>query len=55
MVPNEIVLSTEDLRAATAYAAECAQEVLAVFESAHPADLRRRRLRTCTRWPTPTR
>ena len=42
MVPNEIVLSTEDLRAATAYAAECAQEVLAVFESAHPADPRPR-------------
>ena len=44
-VANEtggIVLSTKDLREVTGYAAECAQEVLEIFESAHPADGRPR-------------
>ena len=38
----EIVLSMQDLRAVTAYAAECAQEVLEIFEKAHPDDPRPR-------------
>ena len=37
---SEIVLSMEDLRAVAGYAAECAQQALAIFESAHPADSR---------------
>ena len=44
-VANEtsaIVLSKQDLREVTRYAAESAQEVLAIFESAHPADSRPR-------------
>src|SRR5947207_8757075 len=44
-VANEtsaIVLSTHDLRAVTGYAAESAQEVLEIFERAHPADSRPR-------------
>ncbi len=39
---NEIVLSTQDLREVTSYAAESAQEVLKIFERAHPADSRPR-------------
>lgn len=39
---SEIVLSTHDLRAVTRYAAESAQEVLDIFERAHPADARPR-------------
>src|SRR5215475_10802070 len=47
MVPvaNEaggIVLSRQDLRDVTRYAAQCAQEVLEIFESAHPGDSRPR-------------
>src|SRR5919202_5965800 len=47
MVPvaNEtgaIVLSMPDLREVAGYAAESAQEVLAIFERAHPADSRPR-------------
>ena len=44
-MPNEtsgIVLGQQDLRAVSGYAAKCAQEVLEVFESAHPADSRPR-------------
>jgi len=44
-VANEtsaIVLSTQELRALTRYAAACAQEVLEIFERAHPADSRPR-------------
>jgi len=44
-VANErdgIVLSMRDLRAVTRYAAESAQEVLEIFESAHPTDSRPR-------------
>jgi len=44
-VANEsgaIVLSLQDLREVTRYAAESAQEVLEVFERAHPADSRPR-------------
>lgn len=37
-----IVLSLQDLREVTRYAAESAQEVLEVFERAHPADSRPR-------------
>ena len=37
-----VVLSLEDLRGAADYAAECAQEALEIFESAHPADSRPR-------------
>ncbi len=40
---SEIPLSTQDLRAVTGYAAESAQEVLELFERAHPADSRPRR------------
>lgn len=39
---SEIVLSTQDLREVTGYAAESAQEVLEIFERAHPADSRPR-------------
>lgn len=41
-VANEtggIVLSMQDLREVTGYAAESAQEVLEIFERAHPAAL----------------
>jgi hypothetical protein len=44
-VANEtgaIVLSMQDLREVTRYAAESAQGVLAIFEEAHPADSRPR-------------
>src|SRR5262245_4606843 len=44
-VANEtrgIVLSMQDLREVTRYAAESAQEVLEIFERAHPADSRPR-------------
>jgi len=37
-----IVLSTQDLREVTGYAAESAREVLEIFESAHPTDSRPR-------------
>jgi hypothetical protein len=39
---SEIVLSMEDLREVTGYAAESAQEVLEIFERAYPSDLRPR-------------
>jgi len=39
---SEIVLSRQDLREVTKYAAESAQEVLEIFERAHPADSRPR-------------
>jgi Imm-5 like putative immunity protein len=39
---SEIVLSMQDLREVTRYAAECAQEVLEIFERTHPADSRPR-------------
>ena len=39
---GEIVLSMQDLRAVTSYAAASAQEVLELFERAHPADARPR-------------
>lgn len=39
---SEIVLSVHDLREVTSYAAESAQEVLEIFERAHPADSRAR-------------
>jgi hypothetical protein len=39
---SEIVLSMRDLREVTSYAAESAQEVLEIFERAHPADSRPR-------------
>jgi hypothetical protein len=39
---GEIVLSKQDLREVTRYAAESAQEVLEIFETAHPADSRPR-------------
>jgi hypothetical protein len=39
---SEIVLSMQDLRAVTRYAAECAQDILEIFESAQPADSRPR-------------
>ena len=39
---SEIVLSMHDLREVTSYAAESAQEVLEIFERAHPADSRPR-------------
>lgn len=39
---GEIVLSMQDLREVTGYAAESAQEVLEIFEGAHPADSRPR-------------
>jgi hypothetical protein len=44
-VPNEIreiVLSMQDLREVASYAAENAQEVLEIFERAHPTDSRPR-------------
>ena len=37
-----IVLSMQDVREVTSYAAESAQEVLEIFERAHPADSRPR-------------
>jgi hypothetical protein len=37
---SEIVLSMQDVRAVTRYAAHSAQEVLQIFERAHPADSR---------------
>ena len=40
--PRAIVLSTRDLREVTRYAAECAQPVLEIFQSAHPSDSRPR-------------
>ena len=39
---SEIVLSKQDLREVTSYAAESAREVLEIFERAHPADSRPR-------------
>ena len=39
---REIVLSMDDLREVAGYAAQSAQEVLAIFERAHPADSRAR-------------
>jgi hypothetical protein len=39
---GEIALSMDDLRGVTSYAAESAQAVLEIFESAHPADSRPR-------------
>jgi hypothetical protein len=39
---GEIVLSMQDLRKVTGYAAESAQVVLEIFERAHPADSRPR-------------
>jgi hypothetical protein len=39
---SAIVLSLQDLREVARYAAECAQEVLAIFERAHPTDPRPR-------------
>ncbi len=40
--PGEIVLSMQELREVTRYAAACAQDVLAIFENAHPTDARPR-------------
>ncbi|MEJ3742861.1 putative immunity protein [Actinomycetes bacterium KLBMP 9797] len=37
-----ITLSTQDLREVTGYAAECARDVLEIFETAHPTDSRPR-------------
>jgi hypothetical protein len=39
---GEIVLSMRDLRAVTEYAAQCAPDVLEIFERAHPDDARPR-------------
>jgi hypothetical protein len=39
---SEIVLSMQDLREVASYAAESGQEVLEIFERAHPADSRPR-------------
>ncbi|MBA3824012.1 MAG: exonuclease SbcC [Ktedonobacterales bacterium] len=39
---SEIVLSMQELREVTRYAAECAQEVLEIFEMVHPTDSRPR-------------
>lgn len=39
---DEIELSTDDLRVVARYAAECAQQVLAIFEDEHPDDRRPR-------------
>lgn len=39
---SEIALSKQDLREVTRYAAQSAQEVLEIFERAHPADSRPR-------------
>lgn len=36
--PRELPLSLPDLREVTRYAAACAQEILSVFEAAHPDD-----------------
>jgi hypothetical protein len=35
---SEITLSMDDLREVAGYAAACAEDVLEIFESAHPAD-----------------
>ncbi|MET7289405.1 putative immunity protein [Streptomyces sp. NPDC005573] len=40
--PDEIELSEDELRAITGFAADCAREVLALFERSHPADQRPR-------------
>ncbi|MEW2175686.1 putative immunity protein [Streptomyces sp. NPDC005406] len=40
--PSGMTLSKQDLREVTGYSAESAQEVLQLFESAHPADPRPR-------------
>jgi hypothetical protein len=40
--PSKIVLSMDDLREVTRFAAERAQDVLAIFEQAYPADSRPR-------------
>jgi hypothetical protein len=39
---SKIVLSLPDLRGVAGYAADCAQEVLGIFERAHPVDSRPR-------------
>jgi hypothetical protein len=39
---GDFVLTLEELRVATRYAAECAQESLAIFERGRPHDLRAR-------------
>lgn len=39
---DAVVLTMDDLRQVAAYAAEAAASVLAIFEAAHPADLRPR-------------
>jgi hypothetical protein len=39
---DEIPLSLDELRALSAYAAECAEEVLEIFEREHPTDTRPR-------------
>jgi hypothetical protein len=55
---GEFILSTQDLREVTSYAAASAQEVPEIFERAHPADSRPRDV--IAAWhpaasPTPTR
>ncbi len=40
--PGKVELSAQDLRAVARYAAECAQEALAIFEERHPGDRRPR-------------
>lgn len=40
--PSDIVLRMPELREVTRYAAACAQEVLEIFEKAHPSDCRPR-------------
>lgn len=54
---SEVVLSMQDLREVTSYAAESAQGVLETFEKAHPADSRPRNAIEAawtvrSRWPT---
>jgi hypothetical protein len=39
---DKIVLDIEDIRAVTAYAADCAAEILSIFEQAYPFDTRPR-------------
>jgi hypothetical protein len=39
---SDIVLSMDELREVTGYAAACAEDVLEIFERAHPADARPR-------------
>lgn len=41
-MPDEIALSLDDLREVAGYAAQCAAEVLTLFEARHPDDLRPR-------------